>query len=323
MMLESIIVIGLAISLDLVLGDPRNRYHPTAWIGNLIGTITTRIKNENQNLEKFSGIFIVLIPISISTVILLSLQYGIDFINIEFLSILVSIISGIILFKLTIAIKGMERHALAVLDAVEKNDLNNARTNLSMIVKRNTKNLDKNHILSGTLESLSENIVDGITGPMFYFAIFGLPGAFAYRIVNTVDSMVGYKTLMFKNLGWFGANCDNILNYIPSRLTGLTIVLSSMLLGHDWKNCYAIFKRDGKKTDSPNAGYPMAAFAGALGTKFEKLEHYSLGTGDSEITSKKVKDAITLMKVTSLLFFGIVSIPIIFFVSLVELIFIA
>ena len=89
MILESIIVIGLAISLDLVLGDPRNRYHPTAWIGNLIGTITTRIKNENQNLEKFSGIFIVLIPISISTVILLSLQYGIDFINVEFLSMII------------------------------------------------------------------------------------------------------------------------------------------------------------------------------------------------------------------------------------------
>ena len=323
MILESVIIIGFAILLDLILGDPKNRFHPTAWIGSLIGIITTRIRNENQNLEKFSGIFIILIPISISTIILIGLQYGIDFINIEFLSILVSIIFGIILFKLTIAIKGMERHALAVLDAVEKNELNKARANLSMIVKRNTKNLDKNHILSGTLESLSENIVDGITGPMFYFAIFGLPGAFAYRIVNTVDSMVGYKTLMFKNLGWFGANCDNILNYIPSRLTGLIIVLGSMLLGHDWKNCYEIFKRDGKKTDSPNAGYPMAAFAGALGTKFEKLEHYSLGTGDNEITSKKVKDAITLMKVTSLLFFGIVSIPIIFFVSLVELIFIA
>ena len=323
MILESIIVIGFAIFLDLALGDPKNRYNPTVWIGNLIGTITTRIKNENQNLEKFGGIFIVLIPVSVSIIVLFGLQFSIDFINIEFLSILVSIISGIILFKMTIAIKGMERHALSVLDAIQKNDLNKARTNLSMIVKRNTKNLDKNHVLSGTLESLSENIVDGITGPMFYFAIFGLPGAFAYRIVNTVDSMVGYKTQMFKNLGWFGANCDNILNYIPSRLTGLTIVLSSMLLGHDWKNCYEIFKRDGKKTDSPNAGYPMAAFAGALGTKFEKLEHYSLGIGDNEITSKKVKDAILLMKVTSLLFFGIVSIPIILFISLMELIFIA
>ena len=320
MILESIVVIGLAILLDLTFGDPKNRYHPTAWIGNLIGIITTRMKNENYILEKFGGIFIVLIPVCISVIVLSSLNFSIDLINVESLSILISIISGIVLFKMTIAIKGMEKHALAVLDSIQKNNLDQARTNLSMIVKRNTKNLDKNHILSGTLESLSENIVDGITGPMFYFAIFGLPGAFAYRIINTVDSMVGYKTQMFKNLGWFGANCDNILNYIPSRLTGLTIVLGSMLLGHDWKNCYEIFKRDGKKTDSPNAGYPMAAFAGALGTKFEKLEHYSLGTGENEITSKKVKDAITLMKVTSLLFFGIVSVPIILFISFVELI---
>ena len=320
MILESIVVIGFAILLDLLFGDPKNRFHPTAWIGNLIGNITTRMKNENYNLEKFGGIFIVLIPVCISIVVLLGLDFSIDLISVESLSILISIISGVVLFKMTIAIKGMEKHALDVLDSIQKNDLTQARTNLSMIVKRNTKNLDKNHILSGTLESLSENIVDGITGPMFYFAIFGLPGAFVYRIVNTVDSMVGYKTQMFKNLGWFGANCDNVLNYIPSRLTGLTIVLGSMLLGHDWKNCYEIFKRDGKKTDSPNAGYPMAAFAGALGTKFEKLEHYSLGTGEYEITSKKVKDAISLMKVTSLLFFGIVSIPIILLISFVELI---
>ena len=320
MILESIVVIGFAILLDLLFGDPKNRFHPTAWIGILIGSITTRMKNEYYNLEKFGGIFIVLIPVCISIVVLLGLDFSIDLISVESLSILISIISGVVLFKMTIAIKGMERHALAVLDSIQKNDLTQARTNLSMIVKRNTKNLDKNHILSGTLESLSENIVDGITGPMFYFAIFGLPGAFVYRIVNTVDSMVGYKTQMFKNLGWFGANCDNVLNYIPSRLTGLTIVLGSMLLGHDWKNCYEIFKRDGKKTDSPNAGYPMAAFAGALGTKFEKLEHYSLGTGEYEITSKKVKDAISLMKVTSLLFFGIVSIPIILLISFVELI---
>ena len=320
MILESIVVIGFAILLDLLFGDPKNRFHPTAWIGILIGTITTRMKNENYNLEKLGGILIVLIPVCISIVVLSGLDFSIDLISVESLSILISIISGVVLFKMTIAIKGMERHALAVLDSIQKNDLTQARTNLSMIVKRNTKNLDKNHILSGTLESLSENIVDGITGPMFYFAIFGLPGAFVYRIVNTVDSMVGYKTQMFKNLGWFGANCDNVLNYIPSRLTGLTIVLGSMLLGHDWKNCYEIFKRDGKKTDSPNAGYPMAAFAGALGTKFEKLEHYSLGTGEYEITSKKVKDAISLMKVTSLLFFGIVSIPIILLISFVELI---
>jgi len=323
MILESIAVIGFAILLDLVFGDPRNKYHPTAWIGNLIGTITTRMKNENNHIEKVGGIFIVLIPVSASCILLSGLQFSIDLINFEMLYIIFSVIVSAILFKMTIAIRGMQTHALDILDAVQKDDLILARKNLSMIVKRNTKDLDKKHILSGTLESLSENIVDGITGPMFYFALFGLPGAFAYRIVNTVDSMVGYKTEMFKNLGWFGANCDNILNYIPSRLTGLTMVLGSMILGHNWRNCYTIFKRDGKKTDSPNAGYPMAALAGALGTKLEKIEHYSLGTNTQEITSQKVKDAITLMKVTSLLFFGIVSIPIILFISLLESILIA
>ena len=323
MILESVLIIGFALFLDMILGDPKNRYHPTAWIGKLIGIITTRMKNENSNLEKFGGFIIVIIPISISCILLSGLQFSVDLINIEFLSIIISIIIGTILLKTTIAIKGMEVHALAILDSIKHDNIIQARQNLSMIVKRNTKNLDKNHILSGTLESLSENIVDGITGPLFYFSIFGLPGAFVYRIVNTVDSMVGYKTQMLKNLGWFGANCDNVLNYIPSRLTGLTMVLAALMLGYNWKNCYQIFKRDGKNTDSPNAGYPMAALAGALGTKLEKIEHYSLGIEQEEITLKKVNDAITLMKVTSLLFFVTVSIPIITFISLLGSILIA
>ena len=117
MILESIVVIGFAILLDLLFGDPKNRFHPTAWIGILIGSITTRMKNENYNLEKFGGIFIVLIPVCISIVVLSGLDFSIDLISVESLSILISIIAGVVLFKMTIAIKGMERHALAVLDS--------------------------------------------------------------------------------------------------------------------------------------------------------------------------------------------------------------
>jgi len=319
MILESIIIIGLAIFIDLVFGDPRNKYHPTAWIGEFISNLVPLFKNENTNLEKFGGVLVVLIATTVVATLLLILNLKLDSIIInEFISIIVIILVSAILLKTTIAIRGMENHALAVTNALENDDIDEARTNLAMITKRKTKNLDKNHILSGVLESISENTVDGITGPLFYFALFGLPGAFVYRVINTIDSMIGYKTEMFKNLGWFGANCDNILNYIPSRLTAMTMVLGAMLLGHDWKNCYEIFKRDGKKTDSPNAGYPMAALAGALGTKLEKIEHYSLGTDIQKITSKKVKDAITLMKVTSLLFFGIISIPLILFITLLE-----
>ena len=324
MILESIAIIGFAILLDLTFGDPKNRYHPTAWIGNFIGNLVPLFKNENVNLEKFGGILIVLISTAIVGTLLIILNLKLDsIIGNEIISIIVIIIVSAILLKTTIAIRGMEKHALAVTNALENDDIETARANLAMITKRKTKNLNKHNILSGVLESISENTVDGITGPLFYFSLFGLPGAFVYRVINTIDSMVGYKTEMFKNLGWFGANCDNILNYIPSRLTAMTMVLGAMLLGHDWKNCYEIFKRDGKKTDSPNAGYPMAALAGALGTKLEKIEHYSLGTDIQEITSKKVKDAIVLMKVTSLLFYGIVSIPLILFISFVESILIA
>jgi adenosylcobinamide-phosphate synthase len=184
-----------------------------------------------------------------------------------------------------------------------------------MIVKRNTKNLDKNHVFSGVLESISENTVDGITGPLFYYALFGLPGAFVYRVINTADSMIGYKTDIFKNVGWFAANCDTFLNYIPSRLTGFIMILSAMILGNNWRKSYEIMIRDGRKTESLNAGYPMAAIAGALGAKFEKIDHYSLGDGNISFTKDHVKSAISIMKVTSILFCGIVVVPIIFLLS--------
>jgi adenosylcobinamide-phosphate synthase len=201
------------------------------------------------------------------------------------------------------------------MDAVEKDDLDIARTKLAMIVKRNTKNLDKNHILSGTIESVGENTVDGITGPLFYFAIFGLIGAFVYRAINTIDSMIGYKTPIFKNVGWFGANCDKILNYLPARITGLIMILSALILRNDWVSSYQILKKDGLKPESPNSGYPMAALAGALGTKFEKINHYTIGNGDLEFTKSHITSAIKMMKVTSILFSCIFTIPVIITLS--------
>jgi adenosylcobinamide-phosphate synthase len=186
-----------------------------------------------------------------------------------------------------------------------------------MIVKRNTQNLDKNHIISGTLESISENTVDGITGPLFYFGIFGLPGAFVYRVINTADSMIGYKNNIFKNIGWFAAICDTILNYIPSRLTGLVMIISAAILQNNWKDSYKIMIRDGKKTESPNAGYPMAALAGALGTKFEKINHYELGNGTTTLTKEHVYSAILIMKLTTFLFFVMITLPIAYFLSLI------
>jgi adenosylcobinamide-phosphate synthase len=129
--------------------------------------------------------------------------------------------------------------------------------------------------------------------------------------------MIGYKTDIFKNVGWFGATCDTILNYIPSRLTGLVMIISAAILQNNWKESYKIMIRDGKKTESPNAGYPMAALAGALETKFEKINHYKLGNGEIILTTEHVNSALTMMKLTSILFFGLVIIPIITILSLV------
>lgn len=315
MIFESILIIFFALGLDFLFGDPKNKFHPTAWIGYIIAKLITVFKNTSPKLEKTLGVFVILISSGIVITTLYFLEIGIYLITFEIFSVIISILVGSVLLKTTIAIKGMEKHALAVVTCLENNDISSARDNLSMIVKRNTKNLDKNHVISGVIESISENTVDGITGPLFYFALFGLPGAFVYRVVNTADSMIGYKNQIFKNIGWFGANCDKFLNYIPSRLTALTMVLSAIILKNNWKKSYEIMIRDGKKTESPNAGYPMAAIAGALEKKFEKIDHYSLGDGDVSFSITHVKEAITLMKVTSLIFSCIVVIPIILFLS--------
>jgi adenosylcobinamide-phosphate synthase len=317
MIFESISIIGFAILIDLIFGDPKNRYHPTAWIGTLIAKFTTLAKHQNPIFEKIGGVLIIVIISSIVILLLLSLDFGISLIFTDYISLVVSVLVGIMLLKSTIAIRGMEKHAINVLESLENNNLNMARNHLSMIVKRNTTNLDKNHVLSGVLESISENTVDGITGPMFYYAFFGLPGAFFYRIVNTADSMIGYKNDLFKNLGWFTATCDTILNYIPSRLTGLMMIISAAILHNNWRHSYKIMMRDGKKTESPNAGYPMAALAGALETKFEKINHYKLGDGEIILTKQHVISAINIMKLTSVLFFGIITIPIILILSFI------
>ena len=315
MIVESIIIIFFALALDFTLGDPKNKFHPTAWIGFMIAKFTPHLKNPSDNLEKLGGVVLIILSSTIVVSLITFLDFGINLISIDSLSILISVIVGGILLKTTIAIKGMEKHALAVVTSLENENISSARDHLSKIVKRNTKDLDKNHVFSGVIESISENTVDGITGPLFYFGLLGLPGAFVYRVINTADSMIGYRTNIFKNIGWFAANCDKILNYLPSRITGLVMIFSAMILRNDWKQSYKIMIRDGKKTESPNAGYPMAAIAGALGTRFEKIDHYSLGDGKITFSKEHVNSAISIMKVTSIIFCGIVVLPMIFLLS--------
>lgn len=325
MILVTILAIVFAIAIDFTVGDPKNKFHPTAWIGILIGKLIPMARNDSEKIARFLGILLTISVVTLVAVVLYLISIGLyslesdnsNFGLFDLITTTLTIVITGILLKTTIAIKGMERHAQLIIDALSKNNLDDARVKLSMIVKRDTKNLDRQHIISATLESISENTVDGITGPLFYFAIFGLPGAFVYRTINTIDSMIGYKTEQFRNLGWFGANCDKILNYLPSRITSLVMVFAAMILGKNWKHSLEIMKRDSSKTESPNAGYPMATLAGALGTRFEKIDHYVLGDGKMEFTENHFKSAISIMRLTTILFCIIFTIPMIVVLSYV------
>jgi len=323
MILVAILAVVFAITLDFTIGDPKNKFHPTAWIGILIGKLVSIVKNNQQKTARLSGMLITILVTTLVAAILYFINVGLfslETVTSDFglysliVTILTIVIIGILL-KTTIAIKGMQHHAQLIMDALSKNNLDDARAKLSMIVKRDTKNLDRQHIISATLESISENTVDGITGPLFYYAIFGLPGAFVYRTINTIDSMIGYKTEQFRNLGWFGANCDKILNYLPSRMTSLVMIFAAMILGKNWKHSLEIMRRDSSKTESPNAGYPMATLAGALGTRFEKIDHYVLGDGKMEFTENHFKSAISIMRLTTILFCIVFTIPMIVILS--------
>src|SRR5690348_9335242 len=318
MILVLVLAVLFALSIDFAFGDPKNKFHPTVWIGTLVGKLVVIFKNNNPITEKIGGLILTISITSIvaSTLYLLNItlhylnQFDFNFMTKIFVSIFSLVIIGYLL-KTTIAIKGMEKHAALIMQALSHDNMDDARAKLSMIVKRDTKNLDRQHIISATLESISENTVDGIIGPLFYFTIFGLPGVFIYRTINTIDSMIGYKTNLFRNLGWFGANSDKILNFLPSRITSLVMIFAVMILRKNWKHSLEIMRRDGKKTESPNAGYPMATLAGALSVKFEKIDHYILGDGNLEFTENHFKSAISIMKLTTIIFCTVFTIPVI------------
>jgi len=307
-MFDILCIIILTFIIDRKFGEPKNKLHPTAWVGSIILKLVNIIINYNK-YEKFLGIAltisVVIIVLSVlytimGLVTLLANYTALDYVFYAFLIIFISM-----LLKTTISINGMEKHAILIMDALDNNNYNDARKKLSLIVSRNTIKLDKNHIISGVLESMSENTVDGITGPLFYFMLFGIKAAFVYRTINTIDSMIGYKNTTFKNIGWFGANCDTFLNYLPSRLTAYVIILCALILGYNWRNSIKIMKRDNMKTESYNSGYPMAALAGALQVKLEKIDHYIIGDGSINLTTKIIKSAIQIMKLTPIVFCSI------------------
>ncbi|MGF3522573.1 MAG: adenosylcobinamide-phosphate synthase CbiB, partial [Candidatus Bathyarchaeia archaeon] len=155
----------------------------------------------------------------------------------------------------------------------------------------------------------AESTTDGVTSPLFFFALFGVPGAIAFRVVNTLDSMVGYKDAVHVNIGWFSAKLDTMANFVPARVTALLMVISAALLGANWRKAWHILHRDKNKTASPNAGWTISAMAGALEVQLEKEGHYAVGD-KGQISPNHIMDAWQNMVSTSILFVIIGVVPI-------------
>lgn len=297
LILDSLLIFSLAFLIDLVFGEVPDRIHPTLWMGKLTAYFKSKLRNENSRVEKTNGVLLCLLLIALFVIPVYFMLFWVH----EFFGWLPYIVASAIILQTTFAIKCMKQYTLPVADSVKKGDYDRARQLLPFIVRRNPTELTKRHIISAAVETIAEGTTDGITSPFFYFALFGVPGAVAFRVVNTLDSMVGYKDRDHINIGWFSAKMDTIANYIPSRLTAILMMLSALLLRENWRKSWRILQRDRKNTASHNAGWTISTMAGALNIQLEKPGFYKIGD-NNDLSPAHIKKALRIMVLTATLF---------------------
>ena len=179
------------------------------------------------------------------------------------------------------------------------NSLEQARFELRGLVHRDARHLTPPLLVSAAVESVAENASDSIVAPLFYFLLLGIPGAIAYRVVNTLDAMLGHHG-KYEYLGKFAARLDDVLNIIPARLTALLLVLAAFLSRKDGRAAWYTASRDHANTESPNAGWPMAAVAGALNVQLEKVGYYKLGRANAPLVPQTIDAALVLVQIAAL-----------------------
>jgi len=306
LILDSLLIFSLAFLIDLVFGEVPDRIHPTLWMGKVTAYFKSKLKNENSRVEKINGVLLCLLLIVLFVVPVYFMLFWVH----EFFGWLPYIVASAIILQTTFAIKCMKQYTLPVADAVEKEDYDKAKQLLPFIVRRNPTELTKQHIISAAVETIAEGTTDGITSPFFYFALFGVPGAVAFRVVNTLDSMVGYKDRDHINIGWFSAKMDTIANYIPTRLTAILMMLTALLLRENWRKSWRILQRDRKNTESPNAGWTISTMAGALNIQLEKPGFYKIGD-NNDLSPAHITKALRIMVLTAILFGILIILPLV------------
>ena len=297
--MEPISILLIALFLDLAFGEPPNAGHPVAWLGKLICWETRATPQKNKAAQLAYGTVMVLLTVVLIAVLAhFLLAYLKEFSSVAY------VIAGAIMLKFTFSLRGLWQTVAHVHRSLVGNKLTQARFSLRSLVSRDTTELSQPQMVSATVESAAENVCDSFVAPLFYFLLFGVPGAIAYRIVNTFDAMLGYHG-EYEYSGKFAARLDDTVNFIPARLSALAIVIAAWICRKDPTAAWRIMLRDHKKTESPNAGWTMSAIAGALGVQLEKMGHYKLGD-DHHALSLKTMDAslqivITVAAIWSLL----------------------
>ena len=296
---EDLAVLALALALDLTLGEPPTRAHPTVWMGRMITLVEQRMPKKGA-LGLAAGLGIALaLPAAWGAGLYFLAGWMKD------IHPAVYILVGGALLKTTFSVRLLQREAALVQGHLERGDLEQVRARMPSLVSRDPSGLSATQAAAATVESVSENINDSFLAPWLFFALFGLPGAFAYRMINTLDSMIGYHGV-YERLGKASARLDDLVNLVPARLAGLLLVAASAFLpGQRMTQAWRIMWRHHGRTPSPNAGWAMSGMAGALGVQLEKVDPetgYQLGEPDRPIEPKDIGRAIQSMYLVA--FFG-------------------
>ncbi|MFH0768990.1 MAG: cobalamin biosynthesis protein [Chloroflexota bacterium] len=296
------LVLLLALFIDLTLGEPPAFIHPVVWMGKVVSFLMKVGSGRSPIAQFLYGLGVVIVAVSLFVApVYFLLSYLKD------LNLVAYIVVAAVILKTSFSLKELRRVALRVRNLLAGDKLAEARFELRALVGRDTRELDKSLMVSATIESVAESSCDSFIAPLFYFLFLGVPGAIAYRVINTLDAMIGHHG-EFEHLGKFAARLDSVANFIPSRIAALTIVLSSWLCKAKATEAWRIMLRDRRKTESPNAGWTMSATAGALGVQLEKVGYYKLGdnntlllTGSIDASLKIVMTAAFIWSLTVIL----------------------
>ena len=302
--LDALAIVILAILIDRFIGDVPNAIHPLRWMGNILDAIDRRISRRDSVWTSVLGflsyLLVFIIFGGLGILIIASVHHFVSEEDDVWGEIAWIVVSAII-FKIQFAIFSFRKHCNPICKDLDGGHVEEAASKVQMIVSRNTKGMDAEHIASSCCETVSENLVDSILSPTFYFGLFGILGSIMFRCANLMDAMWGYINDMYGRLGFFPAKFDDVLGWLTSRVSPYFVAFAAMILGMDWRAAVPAARAEHTKTPSPNSGWPMTAVSAALGISMEKRGVYVMGTGPLP-TTKDVQRCMRLVETTSIIF---------------------